>query len=160
MTAKTLFGCLISACLLLSTAPAFCQSASSERGSQSALYDEILAMDSQLFNAFNKRDLETTEKIFDQSLEFFHDTGGVSDYAQSIENSRRLFDANTGLTRELLLDTVSVYPVPNYGAIQVGKHRFCHPENGVMDCGTFEFLHIWRQQGDAWTLARVVSYGH
>ncbi len=125
-----------------------------------SLRDTVLALDKQLFDAFNERDVDTFKRLFDKDLEFFHDTGGVTDYAQAIVNTERLFEADTGLTRELLLDTVSVYPVPNYGAIQVGKHRFCHPENGVMDCGTFEFLHIWRQQGDAWTLARVVSYGH
>lgn len=125
-----------------------------------SLYDEILRMDRILFDAFNNRDIETSKKIFDRDLEFYHDTGGVSDYAQTVANSERLFEANTGLTRELILDSVSVYPVPGYGAIQVGKHRFCHPENGTMDCGVFDFLHIWKQSEGTWTLARVVSYAH
>ena len=148
-------GFCIAFLLMLSLGPA-----QAEEPKKDPLYDEILAMDTRLFTAFNEQDLETFKEIFDPSLEFFHDTGGLADYAQSIENSRRLFDADTGLTRELLADTVEVHPIAGYGAIQVGKHRFCHPENGVMDCGTFDFLHIWKKTGDKWTVTRVVSYGH
>ncbi len=125
-----------------------------------SLRDTVLALDKQLFDAFNERDVDTFKRMFDEDIEFFHDIGGLSDYDQAITNTAQLFERDTGLTRELLLDSVSVYPVPDFGAIQVGKHRFCHPENGVMDCGTFDFLHIWRQQEDSWTLVRVVSYGH
>ena len=125
-----------------------------------ALYDTILAMDAKMFDAFNNRDIETTADVFSRELEFFHDTGGVTNYDQAMENSRRLFDANTGLRRELIQDSMTVYPIPNYGAIQVGKHRFCHPANGEMDCGVFEFMHIWKQEGDTWRITKVVSYGH
>ncbi len=55
---------------------------------------------------------------------------------------------------------MSIYPIPDYGAIQVGRHRFCHPENGAMDCGVFEFMHIWRKEGETWRITKVVSYGH
>ncbi|MDJ0918474.1 MAG: nuclear transport factor 2 family protein [Woeseiaceae bacterium] len=137
-----------------------CVVAHSDEPEEESLYDKILAMDTLLFNAFNDRDLKTTKEIFDPDLEFYHDEGGVSDYDQAIENSRRLFEANTGLTRELIVESLYVYPIVGYGAIQVGKHRFCHPENGEMDCGVFDFLHIWKESNDAWTLTRVVSYSH
>ncbi len=124
------------------------------------LYHTILEMDAVLFNAFHDHDIETTAALFDPDLEFFHDTAGLSDYQASVENSRRLFEEQQDLTRELLPESVSVYPVPGYGAIQVGQHRFCHPENDVMDCGVFEFMHIWKLTGNSWTLTRVVSYAH
>ncbi|NKI35375.1 hypothetical protein HFP89_09365 [Wenzhouxiangella sp. XN79A] len=47
-----------------------------------------------------------------------------------------------------------------YGAIHEGQHRFCHEVDGADDCGTFDFLHIWKRETDGWRLARVVSYGH
>ncbi len=147
---KSLFALVFS--LSLVTSPALTEEAS--------LRDTVLELDRQLFDAFNARDVEVFKRMFDKDLEFFHDTGGVTDYEQAIIRTGQLFEADTGLVRTLLVDTVNVYPVPGYGAIQTGKHRFCHPENGVIDCGTFDFLHIWRQQDDAWTLARVVSYGH
>jgi hypothetical protein len=121
---------------------------------------DILAMDKKLFDAFNGRDLETFKVVFDPALEFFHDTGGLAGYDKSIENTKRLF-ANAGdLKRELLLETLEVYPIKDYGAIQTGSHRFCHTENGKPDCGTFKFLQIWKNTKGAWTLVRVVSYGH
>lgn len=124
------------------------------------LYSTILELDRILFDAFNNKDIEIAKKLFDRDLEFYHDTGGVSDYDQTIENSSRLFEADNGLTRELIHDSVQVHPIAGYGAIQVGKHRFCHPENGILDCGVFDFLHVWKLEEGAWTLARVVSYGH
>ncbi len=45
-----------------------------------ALYKEIAHMDSVVFNAFNTRDIETFRTLFDESLEFYHDTGGLTNY--------------------------------------------------------------------------------
>ncbi|MEM1090206.1 MAG: nuclear transport factor 2 family protein [Pseudomonadota bacterium] len=134
--------------------------ATSVSAQKDTLFDTILAMDQKLFTAFNNRDIETTREIFDPDLEFFHDTEGLIDYSQAIKNSESLFAANTGLKRELLHNTMEVHPVPGYGAIQVGEHRFCHPEGDVMDCGTFKFLHVWKFADDRWTVTRVASYGH
>ena len=125
-----------------------------------SLHDTILEQDKVLFDAFNSQDVQTFREVFDEDLEFYHDAAGVTDYVQAIEATERLFEADTGLTRTLIADSVSVYPIPDFGAIQVGKHRFCHPENGVVDCGVFDFMHIWKKSGDAWTIVQVVSYGH
>jgi ketosteroid isomerase-like protein len=117
-------------------------------------------MDRMLFDAFNSRDLETQKKIFAKDIEFFHDTSGLIDYRQLIENTERLFAQNNGLKRTLVPGSLEVYPIPNYGAIQIGQHTFCHDENGRPDCGTFRFVHVWRKRDDRWELTRVVSYGH
>ena len=132
----------------------------SEENEKSSLYSEIIEMDRILFDAFNSRDLEKTKEIFDRDLEFYHDAGGLSDYEQAIENSRKLFERNIGLKRELQIESVEIYPIKDYGAIETGSHKFCHMENGKNDCGTFKFLHVWKKMEDRWTLARVVSYAH
>ncbi|MGP9801781.1 nuclear transport factor 2 family protein [Rheinheimera sp. NSM] len=127
---------------------------------ETSLQDEILQLDKQLFDAFNQRDIETTKAMLDADVEFYHDTGGLADYQQTIANLNRLF-ANAGdLKRELIPESSEVYPVKDFGAIQTGQHRFCHTENGKPDCGVFKFLHIWKQQDERWTVVRVVSYGH
>ena len=127
---------------------------------ETTLQDRILQLDKQLFDAFNQRDIETTKAMLDADVEFYHDTGGLADYQQTIANLTRLF-ANAGdLTRELIPESTEVYPVKDFGAIQTGKHRFCHTENGKPDCGEFKFLHIWKQQDKRWTVVRVVSYDH
>ena len=125
-----------------------------------ALYDTIAHMDSVLFDAFNNRDLEKQKVIFATDLEFYHDQGGLTNYNQVIENTRRLFSQNNGLRRTLIPGSLEVYSINEYGAIEIGIHRFCHQENGKDDCGTFKFVHIWQKRLDGWKLTRVISYGH
>lgn len=130
------------------------------RPSGDALYNEIAHMDSVLFNAFNTQDGETIKKVFDESLEFYHDKGGLTNYAQNITATKNLLANNNGLNRKLVEGTMEVYPVKDYGAIQVGTHTFCHKENGRDDCGTFKFLHIWQKKNGVWKVTRVASYDH
>ena len=56
--------------------------------------------------------------------------------------------------------SLEVFPIKNYGAMEVGVHRFCHVEQGKEECGTFRFVHVWRRTDRKWQIARVVSYGH
>ena len=125
-----------------------------------SLFEEISRADTELFDAFNACDLETTGAIFAQDLEFYHDTGGLTDYPQTMANVKDLCDRKLGLRRVLVEGSLEVYPMGDDGAIQVGKHTFCHLENGKNDCGTFGFTHVWRRTPEGWRLFRVVSYGH
>ena len=127
---------------------------------QKPLYQAIAAMDKTLFDAFNRQDTDGVKAVFSKDLEFFHDTNGVSNFEQNEQATRNLFARNMHLRRELVVGSMEVYAVKDYGAIQTGIHTFCHIENGKNDCGTFKFLHIWKRIGDGWKLARVVSYGH
>jgi hypothetical protein len=129
-------------------------------GKDSALYQEIAAMDTALFDAFNRRDQERIQAIFSKDLEFYHDKGGLSTYEQSVQNTRRLFERNKTLKRQLVPGTMQVYPVKDYGAIQTAEHRFCHAESGKEECGVYKLLHIWKRSDGAWKLTRVVSYDH
>jgi hypothetical protein len=125
-----------------------------------ALYDSIVHMDSVLFDSFNNQDLETQKRIFASDVEFYHDKAGLMHYQQVMESTRNLFAQNNGLKRTLIPGSLEVYPIPGFGAMQTGMHRFCHLENGKDDCGTFKFLHIWQSSKDGWKLTRVISYGH
>lgn len=147
---KILLSCLLATNLL---SPLYAQE-------QNKLYQEIAAMDKSLFDAFNGQDADGVKAAFSTDLEFFHDTGGVSNFEQNQQATRNLFARNMNLRRELVPSTMEVYELKDYGAIQTGKHTFCHLENGKNDCGTFKFLHIWKRVGSGWKLARVVSYGH
>lgn len=127
---------------------------------QPDLYAEILKMDTVFFDAFNRQDLETIKVLFAEDLEFYHDMGGFSDYSKNLEASQKLFENNKTLKRELIRESLKVYPIKDYGALQIGEHKFCHIDNGKNDCGVFKFTHIWRKVGDTWKLARVISYDH
>lgn len=125
-----------------------------------ALFREIEAMDRAMFDAFNAGDADKVESLFTPDLEFFHDKGGLVTRTQAIDGMKSNFAKHNGLRRRLLPGTLEVYPVPGYGAIEVGAHEFCHEENGKTDCGTFKFLHVWQKKDGQWRVTRVVSYDH
>lgn len=127
---------------------------------KSPLLVEIAAADKKLFDAFNGRDISVVKVMFDESLEFYHDRGGLSDYAQTIRQLTENFANPNWPRRELVAGTLEVHPIPNYGAIQTGAHRFCHEENGKTECGVFKFVHVWQKKGSGWKITRVISYDH
>jgi hypothetical protein len=125
-----------------------------------ALYKEIARQDSILFNAFNKRDIEQFKTLFTEDLEFYHDKGGLTGYQHSVDFLKDISNPGNDLRRELVKGTLEVYPIPGYGAMEIGSHNFCHTENGKQDCGTFKFVHIWQKKDGKWKISRVVSYDH
>ncbi|MES2006246.1 MAG: nuclear transport factor 2 family protein [Bacteroidota bacterium] len=124
------------------------------------LYAEIAKMDSLLFNAFNTRDIAGLKKYFASDLEVYQDNTGLRNYSQTIASFTDLFAKDYVLTRELVKNSMEVYPVKDFGAIQTGSHRFCHVENGKLQCGTFKFMHIWQKTGEGWKIRRLVTYDH
>ena len=124
------------------------------------LYKEIAHMDSILFNAFNIRDVETFKTLFTEDLEFYHDKGGLTNYEYTMDFMKTTAKTNNQLKRELVKGSLEVYPIPGYGAMEIGAHTFCHLENGKQDCGTFKFVHIWQKKDGKWKISRVVSYDH
>jgi len=120
----------------------------------------IVSADSALFTAYNQRDLSTFQSFFTPDLEFYQDNEGVENYAQTMKDFAQMFGQAAPIHRELVPGTLEVYPIKNYGAMEVGRHRFCHVENGKDDCCTFSFVHIWRQTKTGWKISRVISYGH
>ncbi len=124
------------------------------------LYKEIARMDSVLFDAYNSHNVDKLSTLFTDDLEFYHDLGGLSDHAQNMEALKNNFAKNNGLRRDLVPGSLEVYPVKDYGAIEIGSHTFCHVENSKQDCGTFKFVMIWREKNGVWKISRVVSYGH
>jgi len=125
-----------------------------------SLFKEIAHLDSVLFNAFNSRDIELFKTFFTEDLEFFHDKGGLTNYDHTINFLKETTKANNQLRRDLVKGSLEVYPIPGYGAIEIGSHKFCHNENGKQECGTFKFVQIWQKKNNIWKISRVVSFGH
>ncbi len=125
-----------------------------------ALFKEIAHMDSVMFNAFNNRDLETFKTLFTEDLEFYHDKGGLTGYEHTINFLKTTTQNNNSLKRQLVPGSLEVYPIKDYGAIEIGAHTFCHLENGKQSCGTFKFVHVWKKTAEGWKVTRVVSYDH
>jgi hypothetical protein len=146
--------------LMLLLVSGCCRLEAQNKVADDSLYTQISHMDEVLFNAFNHRDIQTFKNLFTTDLEFYHDKGGFTDYDYTIRSLENTAAVNNGLRRDLVPGSLEVYPIPNYGAMEIGAHKFCHTENGKLDCGTFKFVHIWKKVGNEWKISRVVSYGH
>jgi ketosteroid isomerase-like protein len=127
---------------------------------ESEVFQTIARMDQMIFDAFNAHDVDRLMSYFTEDLEFYHDTGGVQNYRQNAEGFKKMFASMPDMRRDLVKESLEVYPIKDFGAMEIGQHRFCHKENGKDDCGTFGFAMVWKKVGDSWKISRVLSYGH
>jgi hypothetical protein len=126
------------------------------------LIKKIAYMDSVLFYAFNTCDVNTSKSLFTEDLEFYHDAGGVTNYEQNVNSILQRCKKETKVRRELVKGSLEVFPIKDFGAIQIGSHRFYYTEKGQEEKldGTFKFVHIWKNTNGDWKISRVVSYDH
>jgi hypothetical protein len=127
------------------------------------LYTAILRQDSALFRAFNTCDSGEYRMYFADNLEFYHDIGGLTVSLESEMTSlKEMCARGTKVRRELIQTDLEVYPIGNYGAVEVGSHRFYFTNKGEAEKlgGIYKFVHIWQLKDGAWKISRVVSYGH
>jgi ketosteroid isomerase-like protein len=127
---------------------------------QAELFETIARLDSEIFGAFNQHDVARLMSLFTEDLEFYHDTGGLSNHAENAESFKKMFASTPDIRRDLEPGSLQVYPIKDYGAMEIGRHRFCHKENGKDDCGSFGFAMVWRKSGVSWKISRVLSFGH
>ncbi|HEY3442075.1 MAG TPA: nuclear transport factor 2 family protein [Paludibaculum sp.] len=125
------------------------------------LYQTISALDSAMFDAYNRCQLEKFAAFLAADLEFYHDETGLSRGAQSTVEALRN-NVCGKVRRELVPGTLRVFPLKGYGAVESGVHRFCDPKQGKCGAGSGEarFVHIWQNKDGAWKLARIISYDH
>jgi hypothetical protein len=139
-----------------STAP------SSQERAPDALFADISAMDAAVFDSFNRcsspEELQKHASYFDPEVEFYHDTGGVTwNREDMLANTEKHACGN--YRRELVPDSLRIFPVKEFGAIEQGVHRFCRFDTGACD-GMADFVIVWRLQDDKWRVTRILSYGH
>lgn len=130
-------------------------------GAADALYRTIASLDTAVFDAYNTCDLKTFESYFAEDVEFYHDQGGLTRTRLGIvEAVRKNICGKT--RRELVPGSIEVYPMANYGAVQIGSHRFCElkltkcPESNV----PAKFVHLWQEKDAHWMMTRVLSFDH
>jgi hypothetical protein len=138
----------------------FILKAQTQKHTDTALFNTIYKQDSLFFSAFNDKNINVFAGFLDSSLEFYHDKGGLTDKMYSINALKNVAVNVPDLKRTLIKETMEVYPIPNYGAVQIAQHRFCHMENGKMDCGNFKFIHVWKKTEEGWKITRIVSVDH
>ncbi len=120
-----------------------------------ALYDTIVRMDSLFFHAYNTCDMATQAAFYSDSVEFYHDKGGLMTSKQGILDATKKNICGK-VTRELVTGSIEVYPIKGYGAIEMGYHKFHNLVEKSVSEGS-RFIIIWQQKNNQWILARVIS---
>src|SRR6476646_8913867 len=128
------------------------------------LYTEVAQMDSLVFANVYTCNSEKNETFFTDDIEFYHDKGGLTKSKKTlVDELRNNFcgEGKTKLRRELVKGSMQVYPISNYGAVQLGDHRFYVTENGQeVLSGVAKFIHVWKYENGEWRISRVFSYDH
>jgi ketosteroid isomerase-like protein len=126
------------------------------------LFQTIAALDTEVFDAYNRCDLEKLGSYFTEDLEFYHDQTGLSRSRQALVDAVKQNICGK-VHRDLVEGTLEVYPLKNYGAVEIGVHRFCDPkthEKCGEDSGVAKFIMLWQNTDGAWKVTRVISYDH
>ncbi|HEX8277463.1 MAG TPA: nuclear transport factor 2 family protein, partial [Segetibacter sp.] len=100
------------------------------------LFNQITKMDSLLFGAYNTQNLVKIKLLFTEDLEWFQDNGGLLSPKIIFEAFESNFKKEHKLTRTLVKGSLEVYPIKDYGAIEIGTHKFSHIENGKEEIAT------------------------
>ena len=128
--------------------------------SQDELNKVVGALDSELFDSYNRCDLDKFSRFFVDDVEFYHDQGGVTLGKAKLLESLKMNICGK-VSRELVSSSVQVYPMKGYGAVQMGLHRFHHPgREDTEPVGEAKFIHLWRYNDGEWRITRVISYDH
>jgi hypothetical protein len=122
------------------------------------LYKTVAGLDKALFDAYNTCDLDKLGSMVAEDLEFYHDKTGLAVgrkiFIESIKNN-----ICGKVHRELVPGTLEIYPLKDYGAVEIGVHRFTHP-NDPQSLGEAKFVTLWQLKNGAWTVTRAISFDH
>lgn len=145
---------------LIATAVAQAGPAPENIKSQEELHNVIATLDAALFDTFNHCQMDKFTAFFIDDVEFYHDRDGLSTGKASLAESLKTNICGK-VTRELVAGSLEAYPIPGYGAIEIGVHRFHHPgHDDTEPVGEAKFTHLWRYKDGAWKITRVLSYDH
>lgn len=128
-------------------------------GQPDPLFKTIQSLDTKLFDAYNSCDLATLGDMVSDDLEFYHDQTGLSvgkaPFLAAIKQN-----ICGKVHRTLLPETLEVYPLKEYGAVELGIHRFSHPGHPQDGMGDARFIMLWQNKDGLWRVTRVISYEH
>jgi len=156
---KSSVACL-SATLLFATFTLPQLHAQAPKPAEPSLRETVQALDTQLFDAYNHCDVEKLSTLVADDLEFYHDKTGLSVGKTKFLADYKLYICGK-VQRSLVASSLEVYPLNGYGAVEMGVHRFHHPDQPVGDvAGEAKFVMLWQNQNGTWKLTRVISYDH
>jgi hypothetical protein len=123
------------------------------------LYETIVKLDSMFFGAYNtcNQNLDKYGSFFSESIEFYHDQGGLMTSKQDIISATQKNICGR-VTRELVEGSIEVYPIKDFGAIEIGLQKFHNNEEPIgTPSKVGRFLIVWGNTNNEWKIRRVVS---
>jgi hypothetical protein len=123
------------------------------------LYDTIVKLDSTLFYYYNTCDVNFDKHaaFYSDSIEFYHDKGGLSTNKADVIGGIKKYVCGR-VTRELISGSIEVYPIPNFGAIEMGLHQFRNKEEPDAKPHASRFMIVWQYTKEAgWKIRKVIS---
>jgi ketosteroid isomerase-like protein len=146
--------------LALQCAPMLAQSAKSNMPPDAEIVRTITRLDREVFDAYNRCDVQRFGTYFSDDVEFYDDRDGLSVGRAALMESVHQYICGK-VRRELVAGTLEVHPLHNYGAVEIGVHRFQHPDSGDKEpVGEGRFIHVWAYRNGAWKITRVISFAH
>ncbi|WP_222984544.1 nuclear transport factor 2 family protein [Flagellimonas meishanensis] len=131
-------------------------SLSAQVSKDSKLYQEIVKMDQIYFGAYNECDMAKQAELYDEDIEFYHDSGGLETNKVALLQS--IEDNICGkVTRALVPNSIEVHPIPGLGAVEIGKHSFFNNQEPDAKSDASKFIIIWKQNENNWKISRVIS---
>ena len=144
--------------LLLLVSRAHAQTNAQSNAQPGTLFTTVQSLDTQLFDAYNHCDLSTLGTMVADDLEFYHDKTGLSvgkaPFLAAIKQN-----ICGKVERTLVPGSMEVYPLKDYGAVEIGVHRFHHPQDPE-NVGEAKFITLWQNKDGVWKVTRVISYDH
>ena len=142
---------------------------SSQMDNTHPLYNEVLSLDSILFEVgFNQCRVDESSVTISDNFEFYHDQAGITngkkDFVESLKNN--ICSLSYRPWRKLVEGSTEVFPLFNngrrYGLIQRGIHEFYAIEEGKEKylTSTARFTHLWILEDGEYKLRRVLSFDH
>jgi hypothetical protein len=133
--------------------------AQAEDITSSAVRREILAQDARISDGYNHCRIQTLKALFANNAElYFADRGVARQLFRYTDTLRRTFCGK--YRREAPAADQRIYPLPDYGAIQVGTQSFCAVDSQPCRGQRMQFTAIWRQRDGVWQITRFVRYGY
>ena len=136
-----------------------------------ALTEEVRAADDRFFTLFFDARCHPVEirAMLADDIEMYHDKVGViatsadqfmADYEKGC--AARVAPDAWRSRRELVPASLTVDPVPGFGAIEDGDHRFYERRGDGPErlAGTAHFTQLWVKTPEGWKLKRVFSFAH
>ncbi len=122
------------------------------------LYKTIVALDSVFFEAYNtcNLNLDKYSSFYSEEIEFYHDHGGYMNSKKEIVEGTKKYVCGK-VTRELVKGSIEVYPIKDFGAIEMGLHKFHNSEEPNKTASIARFTIIWKKVNKEWKIIKVIS---